>query len=300
MSDVNSVSAIVKDGEIVNASNKKADDKSAAPKGYDKDSFLKILVAQMKYQDPMEPTSNTEYISQYATFTQVEQMNNMANAMSLSRASEMVGKTVTITQTNPDTKKTTEIQGVVDFVTYSGNKAFLSINGTNYNVDDVTQVIGDEYATAHKNAVEFMEKIDKLPNLVELVNLGEYGDSIWALDEAYKGYDKKTKDLIDKDYETSLKQYVGRIEELEKSMQAFLDEIGSLPADLEQITLEEHGEKIDSLYERYMNIDQKTRKYIDPEETYSTGLLHYVNKIDDLRGNEHRTYTKKAANATNA
>ena len=187
-----------------------------------------------------------------------EQMNNMANAMSLSRASEMVGKTVTITQTNPDTKKTTEVQGVVDFVTYSGNKAFLNVNGTNYNVDDVTQVIGDEYATAHKNAVDFMEKIDKLPNLIELVSLGEYGESIWALDETYKGFDKKTTDLIDKDYETSLKQYVGRIEELESTMQGFLDEIEALPADLEQITLEEHGEKIDSLYERYMNIDQKT------------------------------------------
>ena len=83
-------------------------------------------------------------------------------------------------------------------------------------------------------------------------------------------------------------------------MQGFLDEIEALPADLEQITLEEHGEKIDSLYERYMNIDQKTRNYIDPEGAYSTGLLHYVNKIDDLRGDEHRTYTKKATNATNA
>ena len=145
-----------------------------------------------------------------------------------------------------------------------------------------------------------MEKIDKLPNLIELVSLGEYGESIWALDETYKGFDKKTTDLIDKDYETSLKQYVGRIEELESTMQGFLDEIEALPDDLEQITLEEHGEKIDSLYERYMNIDQKTRNYIDPEGVYSTGLLHYVNKIDDLRGDEHRTYTKKATNATNA
>ena len=298
MSDVNSVSAIVKDGKIQNAQTKESLDKekNAAPKGYDKDSFLKILVAQMKYQDPMEPTSNTEYISQYATFTQVEQMNNMANAMSLSRASEMVGKTVTITQTNPETKKTTEIQGVVDFVTYSGNKAFLNIDGNNYDVEDVTQVLDAEFATAYNAANEFMEKIDKLPGLLEIVNLGEFGDRIWELDESYKGFDKKTTDLIDKDYETSLKQYVGKIEELESSMQAFLDEIASIPEDLEQITENNHGKKIDSLYERYMNIDQKTRNYIDPEGTYSTALLRYVNKIDDLRGNEHRTYSKKVAN----
>ena len=63
MADVNSVTAIVKDGKIENASNKtESKDKNTQAKGYDKDSFLKILVAQMKYQDPMEPTSNTEYI----------------------------------------------------------------------------------------------------------------------------------------------------------------------------------------------------------------------------------------------
>ncbi len=298
MAEVNSVSAVVKDGKIQNAANNKEDkEKTNQAKGYDKDSFLKILVAQMKYQDPMEPTSNTEYISQYATFTQVEQMNNMANAMSLSRASEMVGKTVTVTQTNPETHETTDIQGVVDFVTYSGNKAYLNINGNNYNVDDVTQVLGAEYATAYNEANEFIEKMDKLPNLLEIVNLGEYGERIWALDDDYKGFGKKTTDLISKDYETALKQYVGKIEELESSMKGFLDEIGSLPADLDEITLETHGKKIDDLYERYMNIDLKTRNYIDPEGKYSAGLLGYVNKIDDLRGNEHRTFGKNTENA---
>ena len=298
MADVNSVTAIVKDGKIENASNKtESKDKNTQAKGYDKDSFLKILVAQMKYQDPMEPTSNTEYISQYATFTQVEQMNNMANAMSLSRASEMVGKTVTITQTNPETGTKSEVQGVVDFVTYSGNKAFLNINGTNYNVDDVTQVLGAEYASAYKEASEFVEKIDKLPNLLEIDSLGEYGDQIWALDEAYKGFGKKTTNLIDKDYETSLKQYVKRIEELESVMEGFLDEIGDLPANLDEITIDAHGKKIDSLYEQYMNIDRKTINYIDPEGAYSAGLLNYVNKIDDLRGNAHRTFSKKAEDA---
>ena len=64
MADTNSVSAIVQNGEVTNLTDK-TKSTNETPKGYDKDSFLKILVAQMKYQDPMEPTSNTEYISQY-------------------------------------------------------------------------------------------------------------------------------------------------------------------------------------------------------------------------------------------
>ena len=38
----------------------------------DKEAFLNLLVTQMQYQDPLEPTDNTQYIAQMATFTQVE------------------------------------------------------------------------------------------------------------------------------------------------------------------------------------------------------------------------------------
>ena len=34
-----------------------------------KDSFLKLLCAQMENQDPMQPQSNTEWVSQLATYT---------------------------------------------------------------------------------------------------------------------------------------------------------------------------------------------------------------------------------------
>ena len=48
--------------------------------GYDKDTFIKLFVAQMKNQDPMEPTKNEEYMTQMAQFTSVEQMSNMASS----------------------------------------------------------------------------------------------------------------------------------------------------------------------------------------------------------------------------
>ena len=61
-----SVSAVVKDGKIqesMSASSlAQATDKGNS--SVNKDDFLQLLVAQMKYQDPLEPTSNTEWVSQ--------------------------------------------------------------------------------------------------------------------------------------------------------------------------------------------------------------------------------------------
>lgn len=215
MADLSSVSAIIKDGKVTNLDSSTTSSTNSMPSGYDKDAFMKILVAQMKYQDPLEPTSNTEYISQYATFTQVEQLSNMANSMSLSRASELVGKTVVISQRSSDTGQVSEVMGTVDYVTYSGNKAYLNINGTNYNIDDVTQVFDSDYTNAMEVAEDFQKAIDKLPSNLDFVNEEEHGLTI---DTMYKFYmeemDEKAKKMMDPTYVTSLKQYVARIDEI--------------------------------------------------------------------------------------
>ncbi|MGN0388285.1 MAG: flagellar hook assembly protein FlgD, partial [Suilimivivens sp.] len=120
-----SVGAVVKDGQIQETASQSSVQKTSSSNGMDKDAFLQLLVAQMKYQDPLEPTSNTEYISQYATFSQVEQMQNMAASMELSRASSMVGKLVNVETTNSN-GETKQIQGMVEYVTYENNKAYVS------------------------------------------------------------------------------------------------------------------------------------------------------------------------------
>ena len=60
----------------------------------DSDMFLTLLVAEMQNQDPLEPTSNTEWVSQYATFTQVTKMSEMANTVDQLRGNSLVGKEV--------------------------------------------------------------------------------------------------------------------------------------------------------------------------------------------------------------
>lgn len=211
MAEINSIEAIIKNGEVTNA--KSESSKKTASTGYDKDAFMQILVAQMKYQDPLEPTSNTEYISQYATFTQVEQLSNMASAMSMSRASEMVGKTVLISEPT-EGGGTNDVQGVVDFVTYQGNKAYLNIDGVNYNIDDVAQVIDESYTNALQLVDEFKKAIDDLPSL-EMINEEDHGEIIDNLYNYYKdNMPDKAKNLMNKEYVTSLVQFVNRIDDI--------------------------------------------------------------------------------------
>src|SRR3954452_6553674 len=70
--------------------------------GSQKDVFLKLLVAQMKYQDPSNPASSSELMAQNATFTQVEKLEEIAtqnaSLLALQRSSSagaLVGRTVT-------------------------------------------------------------------------------------------------------------------------------------------------------------------------------------------------------------
>lgn len=142
------VDAVVKDGQVVESASQSSVKKATKSKnGVDKDAFLQLLVAQMKYQDPLEPTSNTEFISQYAQFSQVEQMQNMAATMELTRASSMVGKLVTVESTN-SSGETVKVQGYVEYVAYENGKAFISIDGSTYSLDDVIAVVDETYQTA--------------------------------------------------------------------------------------------------------------------------------------------------------
>ena len=72
--------------------------------GSQKDMFLKLLVAQMKYQDPANPASSSEFMAQTATFTQVEKLEEIAaqnaSLLALQRSSSagaLVGRTVSYT-----------------------------------------------------------------------------------------------------------------------------------------------------------------------------------------------------------
>ena len=68
----------------------------------DYQSFLKLLVAQMKNQDPTNPMDSTQYMAQLAAFSQVEQsvqmntkLDQMLQSSTLEQAASIIGRTIT-------------------------------------------------------------------------------------------------------------------------------------------------------------------------------------------------------------
>ena len=170
--------ANVVDGQIVNngassstSSISKAIEASKREAGgaLDKDAFLQLLVTQMQYQDPLEPTDNTEYVSQLATFSTLEEMQNMGSTMDKQVASALVGQYVFMEETSA-TGDTKTIEGTVDYVTFSGSKTYLSIEGTLYDYENLKTVADADYTLAGKLADTVVAELEKLPNINNLTS----------------------------------------------------------------------------------------------------------------------------------
>ena len=206
--------APVEDGKIVTTESQnslKKNNATGMQSGMDKDAFLQLLVAQMQYQDPLEPTSNTEYISQYAQFSQVEQMQNMAASSDLARASSLVGKEVYIRTTNA-AGDTGYKQGRVDYVVFENGKAKLSIEEKLYALEDLDTVLDETYFDAYKKAEEFTIGMNKLP-ILAAVDLTD-ADAIDKLENTFNEMSDYEKTFITKENKDKLAKYIEKLKEV--------------------------------------------------------------------------------------
>jgi flagellar basal-body rod modification protein FlgD len=65
-----------------------------------KDDFLKLLITQLRYQDPLKPMEDREYIAQMAQFSSLEQMMNVGLSSNMNYGLSALGKHVTATDTD--------------------------------------------------------------------------------------------------------------------------------------------------------------------------------------------------------
>ncbi len=218
-----SVDAKILDGHITNfkttTNNTKGTKEEETVKDgskMDKDAFLQLLVAQMKYQDPMEPTDNTEYVAQLAQFSSLEAMTNVSDTMNLQNATSLVGKVVTVSTMNDATGVVTEMTGTVDSVVKSGSKVYLMIDGSQYELDDVKEVMDDEYAKATTLADAFRSSYSELPKLSAITaeNASNYQSRIQSLVSLMNGMSTYQQSFITDEEKQGLANYVVRLREL--------------------------------------------------------------------------------------
>jgi flagellar basal-body rod modification protein FlgD len=117
---------------------------STSTSGLDVDDFLTLLVSQMQNQDPLSSdsssgSSGTDYISQLAQFTMLQQLTNLNSEFSASKAYSLIGKYVYL---NDGTSSETTI-GKVDGVVQNDGDYSLVVNGKEYDLSDVSAVVND-------------------------------------------------------------------------------------------------------------------------------------------------------------
>ncbi len=102
------------------------------------ETFLNLLVAEMTNQDPLEPTSNTEFVTQMAQFTSLQYAQDSSTYAQANYAASLVGKTVTASKME-GSEHILET-GVVDSVVKNGKSYTVSINGKNFDISKITSV----------------------------------------------------------------------------------------------------------------------------------------------------------------
>lgn len=109
----------------------------------DRDAFLKLLVAQLKYQDPTKPVDASQMLAQSAQLTMVDRLNELANAFEaasalerLSLAGTIVGRDVSFVDADGSIRT-----GRVDAVRIDGDQVILAAGGHSVPFEAVASVL---------------------------------------------------------------------------------------------------------------------------------------------------------------
>lgn len=104
-------------------------------KELNKNAFLKILVAQLRYQNPMQPQDNTSFINQMTQFTILEQLQNLNQLQQFIQCVALIGRKVEFKQENGEV-----ISGVVEKVNRVSDELKVVVNDIAYNPGQIVLV----------------------------------------------------------------------------------------------------------------------------------------------------------------
>jgi flagellar basal-body rod modification protein FlgD len=101
-------------------------------------TFLTLLITQLQNQDPMNPQDSSQFVSQLASFSSLEQMTAMNTSMNNvldNSATSLIGQNVTLLDSQGNM-----VQGTVSGIVYYSNTPAVQVNGQNYPLSDIQNV----------------------------------------------------------------------------------------------------------------------------------------------------------------
>ncbi|HMK49488.1 MAG TPA: flagellar hook capping FlgD N-terminal domain-containing protein [Thermodesulfovibrionales bacterium] len=111
-----------------------------------KDQFMQLLVTQLKYQDPLNPMDNTQFATQLAQFSSLEQLTNISTQMdNLLTVQNSLGNTLTASFIGKNVAYggDQEGSGTVTGVSYDNDITYLIVNGnTKIRLSDIKEISG--------------------------------------------------------------------------------------------------------------------------------------------------------------
>jgi hypothetical protein len=125
-----------------------------------KSEFLKMLVAQLQYQDPLEPTTDSEFAAQLAQFSSLEQMQNLNATMEAFRYYSLVGQYVVSVSKDANGVETA-FAGIVDRVVTANGETYIQIGANIAKASTITEIYDRELFTGSNPLLEASRLIDR-------------------------------------------------------------------------------------------------------------------------------------------
>lgn len=111
-----------------------------------KEEFLKILITQLRHQDPLKPVEDKDFIAQMAQFSTLEQMQNMNREFSDMKALSLVGKMIYAEKDVENAAEIIPVLGRVSKVSFLNGRMYLHVMNNVIESGDVIQVYSEEEA----------------------------------------------------------------------------------------------------------------------------------------------------------
>lgn len=194
MSDVSSVLSGQKTIEQIIEANKSSSTASARNTGeLGKDDFLQLLITQLQHQDPMNPSSDQDFIAQVAQFSSLEQMKNMNTSMQYQQGFGMMGKYISAVVSDTTTGSQKTVAGEVTAVKMVEGVVKLVVGDNEVAIDDVAQVSDSAEGVG---ATADLSKYNTLIGLMGTASLTDADSKVKQIDGIVSKVEKTSTGLV--------------------------------------------------------------------------------------------------------